>query len=307
MPYTYPPAAPTISGDNITVDALHRFLGNPNQVARRLRTIVEQRFVSDRLLSGRYDGAGGAVAYETSESMYSGDSPQAVAPGSEYPLTSIGTGTTSIAKTVKWGQDALITDEAIARLRRSALDRGLTKLVNQNVKFVDSVALAAVASAVTATAAAAADWSTATAKQILSDVGLAKANILALNQGYDPDIVVLDDLNWTHAMTTILAAGLMPRENGNPLDSGMWPSILGMTWVATPNIPTADVAIVADSEQLGGMADEDLGGPGYSNVTNGVQVKTIRDDDEDAYRIRTRRVTVPVVNEPAAARKITGL
>lgn len=307
MPYTYPPAAPTISGDNITVDALHRFLGNPNQVARRLRTIVEQRFVSDRLLSGRYDGAGGAVAYETSESMYSGDNPQAVAPGAEYPLTAIGTGTTSIAKTVKWGQDALITDEAIARLRRSALDRGLTKLVNQNVKFVDSVALAAVASAVTATAAAAADWSTATAKQILSDVGLAKANILALNQGYDPDIVVLDDLNWTHAMTTILAAGLMPRENGNPLDSGMWPSILGMTWVATPNIPTADVAIVADSEQLGGMADEDLGGPGYSNVTNGVQVKTIRDDDEDAYRIRTRRVTVPVVNEPAAARKITGL
>lgn len=307
MPYTYPAPAPTISGDNITVDALHKFLGNPNLVARRLRTIVEQRFIADRLLSGRYSGMGGAVAYETSESMYSGDNPSAVAPGAEYPLTTIGTGATSIAKTVKWGEDALITDEAIARLRRSAVDRGMTKLVNQNVKFVDSVALAAVASAVTATAAAAADWSTATAKQILSDVGLAKANILALNQGYDPDIIVIDDINWTHAMTTILAAGLMPRENGNPLESGAWPVILGLTWVATPNIPTADVAIVADSEQLGGMADEKLGGPGYVEVSNGVEAKTIRDDDNDAYRIRTRRVTVPVVNEPAAARKITGL
>jgi hypothetical protein len=307
MPYTYPPAAPTISGDNITVDQLHKFLANPVLVARRLRSIVEQRFIADRLLSGRYDGSGGAVQYETSESMYSGDSPQAVAAGAEYPLTTIGTGASSIAKTVKWGQDALVTDEALGRLRRSALDRGLTKLVNQNVKYVDSVALAAVASAVTATAAAQADWSTATAKQILLDVGLAKANILALNEGYDPDIVVIDDINWTHAMTTILAAGLMPREAGNPLESGVWPSILGMTWVATPNIPTADVAIVADSEQLGGMADEDLGGPGYVDVVNGVQAKTIRDEDEDAYRIRTRRVTVPVVNEPAAARKITGI
>jgi hypothetical protein len=208
---------------------------------------------------------------------------------------------------VKWGQDALITDEAIARLRRSALDRGMTKLVNQNVKYVDSVALAAVASAVTATAAAAADWSTATAEQILLDVGLAKANILALNQGYDPDIVVIDDINWTYAMTRVLAAGLMPRENGNPLESGRWPTILGMEWVATPNVPTANVAIVADSDQLGGMADENLGGPGYVNVANGVQVKPMRDDDSDAYRLRTRRVTVPVVNEPAAARKITGI
>ena len=44
MPYTYPPAAPTISGDNVTIS---RFLNNPTLVARRLRTLLEQRYIAD--------------------------------------------------------------------------------------------------------------------------------------------------------------------------------------------------------------------------------------------------------------------
>jgi hypothetical protein len=65
---------------------------------------------------------------------------------------------------------------------------------------------------------------------------------------------------------------------------------------------------VADSKQLGGMADEDLGGPGYVKVNGvGVEVKTIRDDENDQYRVRARRVTVPVVVEPAAARFIAAI
>ena len=35
MPYTYPPPAPSISGDTVTIS---RFLQNPTLVARRLRT-----------------------------------------------------------------------------------------------------------------------------------------------------------------------------------------------------------------------------------------------------------------------------
>lgn len=53
------------------------------------------------------------------------------------------------------------------------------------------------------------------------------------------------------------------------------------------------------------MADEDLGGPGYTKIDGiGVETKSIRDDENDKYRLRARRVTVPVVLEPAAARKI---
>jgi hypothetical protein len=261
------------------------------------------------LLSGRFQVSGGAVTYETGEAIGTGDNPRAVQPGMEYPLANPATGTASIAKTVKWGQDALVTDESIKRRQMDPVNRALLKLANQNVTYVDSVALSAIASAVTATAAAPANASTMTAQQWITTVMLAKQNIVALNQGYDPDTVVLDDISWGYAMGAFIGAGLTPREAANtPLLTGDFPTILGMRWLATPNIPTANVAVVLDSGQLGGMADEDLGGPGYVKTGGqGVEVKSIRDDDNDQYRVRARRVTVPVVVEPAAGRKITGL
>lgn len=308
--YTYPPPAPTISGDDVTVDHVHKFLGSPALVSRRLRTLLDQRYISDRLLTGRFVAVGGAIQYETGESVFTEDDPEAVAPGGEYPLTTAGTGTASIAKTVKWGQDSPVTDESINRLRLSAADRAMTKLVNQSVNFVDSVTMSAITSAVTA-GTAGSDWSAAgtVAEDILSDVGLAKANIINLKQGYMPDLVVVDDINWMHAMIKFAAAGLVPREtpSQNPIVSGSFPTVLGMAWLPTPNA-ISGTALVADSEQLGGMADEDLGGPGYTRIGGiGVETKSIRDDDNDQWKLRARRVTVPVILEPAAARKVTGI
>jgi hypothetical protein len=309
MPTTYPPAGPTLSGDLQTIS---RFLSNPTLVARRLRTLAEQRYIADSLLSGRFTVSGGAVQYETGESIFAPDDPRAVSPGGEYPLTMPGNGTASIAKTVKWGSDALITDEAIKRQQMSPVERAFTKLVNSNVKYVDSVALSAISSAVTATGAAAFAWSnaSATAATILNDVMQTKASILALNQGYDPDTVVVSDVSLAYALAKFVAAGYFAREtdSANPALTGSFPVIAGMRWLASPNLPTAGTALVLDSTQLGGMADEDLGGPGYvSGDGVGIQVKTLRDDAVDQWRIRCRRVTVPIVLEPAAAKKITGV
>lgn len=309
MATTYPPAPATLSGD---VETINRFLASPTQVSRRLRTLAENRYIADTLLTGRFTANGGAVLYETGETIFSADSPLAVAPGAEYPLTSIGTGSASLANVVKWGQDAIITDESIARRLMDPVERGFQKLVNQNVKYVDSVAIAAIASAVTQNTAAAAAWSTAgtTAAQVLNDVLQAAANIRALNQGYEPDTVVVNDADHAFAMAKFVAAGYFAREtNGdNPALTGQFPVVAGLRWLATPNIIAADTALVVDSTQLGGMADENLGGPGYSGRgPTGVEGKAIRDDEEDAWRLRVRRVTVPVVLEPAAAWKITGV
>ena len=306
MPYIYPPSAPTLSGDT---ESISRFLNSPTLVARRLRTILEQRYIADTLLSGRFTVSGGAVQYETGETIFTADNPRAVSPGSEYPLTGLGTGTASIAKTVKWGQDTEVTDEAIARQNMQPVDKALTKLANQNVKFIDSVALSAISTAVTATAAAAAAWSTATAAQILTDIALAKANIAALNQGYDPDTVVVSDMSWAYAFAKFTSGGFLPREQAaNSAVSGQFPVIDGMRFLVSPNLPTAGTVLVLDSKMLGGMADEDLGGPGYASAGGvGVQVKTLRQDQDDKWRLRCRRVTVPVVVEPSAAYKITGV
>lgn len=310
MAYTYPPAAPTFDGD---VQQIHYLLQRPQLIARRLRTILQQRYIADALLSQRLRVVGGAVAYESGEPIGSGEHPRAVAPGSEYPLVRLAGGTPSVAKTTKWGQDTIITDEAIARLGMNPVNRGLAKLANQNVIYVDSVALSAITSAVTATQAATAQWTApaTTAEQILTDALTAKARVLALNEGFDPNVVVLDDLTYAVVKAKFIAAGYLPREGtANALTTGDFPAVEGMTWMPTPN-GISGVALIADREQLGGMADEELGGPGYVTAaepgTTGVEVKVIRDDDEDAYRPRARRVTVPVVLEPLAGRKITGV
>ena len=308
MPLLYPAAPPTISGDTVSIN---RFLNSPSLFSRRLRGLAEQRYISDALLTEPIQVEGGAVLYETSETIFADRPATAVMPGSEYQLTTVGTGAASLANTVKWGEDTIVTDEAIKRQKMNPVDRAMTKLVNQNVKTIDALSLSVISSAVTATAAAAAAWSTAgtTAQQVITDVLSAVANIRSLNEGYEPDTVVTDDATWAYAMGKFIATGLTPRESADtPLLTGQFPVILGLRWLATPNLPTAGTALVLDSKQLGGMADEDLGGPGYNSAgPKGVEGKVIREDHSDRYRLRCRRVTVPVVQNPAAARKITGV
>jgi hypothetical protein len=304
--YTYPAPAPTTDGTSLDI---HHLLKNPSLVARRLRTLLEQRYISDALLTGRFTAVGGSIAYETGETIDSGENPRAVAPGAEYPLVSLTGGDVSLAKTTKWGQDTIVTDEAIARLNRNPVDRAFTKLANQSVKYVDSITMSAISSAVTNTQAASASWRAAatTAEQILTDVMTAQANVVKLDEGYMPDTVVLDDLTYAHVMAKFIASGFLPQESRNAALNGEFPRVRGLLWLPT-NHGIGGEAVLADTEQLGGMADEDLGGPGYARVNGiGVETKSIREDVEDRYRLRCRRVTVPVILEPQAARRITGV
>ncbi|HOW92896.1 MAG TPA: hypothetical protein PLF91_00195 [Mycolicibacterium fallax] len=281
-------------------------------MARRLRTLAEQRFIADVLLSGRIATTSGSVLYETGETIYSDRAPQSVAPGAEYPLTPISTGNASLAKTVKWGNDAEVTDEAIARQLFNPVDKALTKLVNQTVKTVDGVAMSAIHSAVTQNTAAIATWTTGS-PSILRDIARARGKIDALNQGYDPDYLVVDDATYANLISDASVASLLRRENGdNPVYTGTFPVIDGLTVLRSPSMTNAGTssayALVVDSKALGAMVDENLGGPGYvASDGVGIQAKTIREDETDKWRIRCRRVTVPIVQEPAAAWKITGV
>jgi hypothetical protein len=305
MPYTYPPAPATLSGDTVTIS---RFLANPTLVARRLRTLAEQRFISDRLLTGRFKAEGGAILDETGESIYADRPPEAVAPGSNYPQTPLSEGTASLAKVVKWGEDVPVTDEAIKRRQMDPVNKGFIKVVNTMVKTVDGISMSAVTSAVTQSTAALASWASGTPAQIMRDIARAKASIIALNQGYDPDLLVVDDLTYAIIISDPAFAAFLPREwKDGPALTGAFPVVQDLTILPTPN-GLSGTALVADSTQLGGMADEDLGGPGYAGLGYpGVEGKAIREEKTDQWLLRGRRVTVPVVLEPGAAWKITGV
>lgn len=306
MPGTFPAGAPTLTGDLLSIS---RFLQDPTQIRRRLRTFQNLRFVSDKILTQRFRSSGGAILYEVSEPITNARPAESVSAGSEYPHANVGTGTAALAAVQKWGQAVLLTDEEIKRsvYAGTALDRALMKVVNTIITKVDSITISAVGSAVTANGAATAAWSGAGAA-ILRDVEKARAAIIDQNQGYQPDTILMSTTKYALMASDQTVAALRRRETtDNPVYSGSIDMIDGLTVVttATANLPSDDVWVL-DAQQLGGMADETDADPGYTAGDMGVQIQSERLPRRDSWELWGRRLTVPVIQEPGAAYKITG-
>ncbi|HKN57154.1 MAG TPA: hypothetical protein VJX66_32010 [Amycolatopsis sp.] len=306
MPGTYPAPPPTLSGD---LETISRFLQSPTQIRRRLRNFLDLRFISDQILTQRFRSSGGAVLFEQSEPFVTDRTVEAVQPGAEYPYANTPTGTAAIAAVSKWGQDVELTDEELVRnvYAGAALDRKLRKVVNTVIKQVDTVTLAAIASAVTATRAVSnGAWATVGTANPFLDVQLAVADVHALNLGYTPDTLLMGDTKYAYFTANTVVVNALRRETtDNPIYTGQLQTLAGLKVIVSPNLPTADVWVV-DSQQIGGMADEVDGAPGYSADQMGIEVKSIRNDKRDKWDLRGRRKTVPVVQETGAAIRITG-
>jgi hypothetical protein len=305
MAITYPPAVPSLSGDVLTIS---RFLNTPTAVSRRLRTIAENRFIADVLLSGRVEGS--SILYETDESIYTSRAPEVVAPGAQYPRSLSPTGTAAVANPVKWGEEVPITDEEVGRFRGQAVERNLQKIVNYLVLTVDTAALAVISAGVSASIAALVNWNTlATANPVL-DLLRAKATIRATNKGYDPDTVACDDFAYAYIIGNFNVLATMARESGQTASiTGNVVEIAGLRILPTPNLPTAGTAIVVDSKVLGSMGYERIPSPEYSgDPANGVETLARRNPaGNDEWLVRGRRPVVPFVQEAGAGCKITGI
>jgi hypothetical protein len=309
MPGAFPAAAPTLTGDTLSIS---RFLQNPEQIRRRLRDYSDLRFVSDQLLTQRFRSSGGAVLYEMTEPFVSDRTAESVGAGSEYPYANLPTGTAAVAAIQKWGQKVLLTDEEIERnaYAGAAVDRQLRKVVNSIIQQVDTITMSSIASAVTntfsVTATGGGVWTGAT-PTILRDILRAKAAIYALNLGYSPDTLVVNDTQYAYMMTDTNLTNAWRRETtDNPVYTGSVESAAGLNIIVSPNLP-ATTAYVLDSKALGGMADEMGGSPGYAVSDLAVQVKSVRKDSQDGWDLQARRKTVPVVQEPSAAIKLTAV
>jgi hypothetical protein len=308
MPHIYPAAPATISGDVITIS---RFLNSPAVVQRRLRDLSLNRFIADVLLTGRYETSGGSLLYEQAESQYTSRAPEAVNPGAEYPRASAVPGPAALAAVTKWGQDVPVTDEHIHRYGIRAVTVSLQKIVNYLTRQVDSIALAAIAAAVTQTQTAsggANGWTTSTTKDILLDIMLAEAKVTGQDQGYVADTLVTTDEGYARIIADQkVIAGIAPAGSSANTVAGTIPQIGGLRIMASNNLPTGVKALVLDSSMLGGLAYERLESPEYQgDPANGVETWTRRDPDaNDQWLIRGRRPIVPVVQEPNAGCAIT--
>lgn len=305
---TFPPGSVSVSGSTVSASV---FLSRPDFVARRLRTLADLRYVGSNLLRGRASAEGGAVGYETAgESIFADAAPEVVAPGSEYTLTTTGAGTPAVAKVKKWGKDSLVTDEDIKRRNMDSVNRGLNKLANSAGLVVDKAVTAAIASAVTATTGAGAVW-TSNGTTVLRDIMLAQAAIAGQSMGYQADTLLISDTMWAELASNSALAALFARENlNNPVYTGRFSNLAGLDVVHVPaaNLPggVGTVAYVLDSQNLGFIATEDLGG-GYQRAGDLVESKVIRQDENDAWRLRARVNFAAAVTDPLAGYKITAV
>ncbi|WP_336642332.1 phage major capsid protein [Microbacterium sp. MMO-56] len=301
MGYTYPVKHPT---GTLTTAQLHALLQNNKVIAKRVADLSKMKFIADWLLQGRFDATGGGIFYATGEPVFAADNPEAVSPLGEYPLVVLEDGTVVAAKTDKWGLDTMISDEKIARQGRVYVDRGILRVTNTVIRFIDQVAMAVIASRVSSTFNSAA-WATAGAA--VESLLTIQAERAALGLGLELDTIVLRPSQYAKVIGMLIDDKSLPRESGETAIKGNLPvDALGLTWATTPNFQGANPLLI-DRDQLGGMADEKLGGPNYASAGDfGVEVKSIRDEDAEGYKVRARRVTVPVVTEPLAGVQLTG-
>jgi hypothetical protein len=304
---TYPPAAATLADPNLTAS---RFLQNPEFVARALQSMGDLRYRGTFLLTGRQETTGGAIGYEQVEGVFADAPPEIVAPGGEYSLTTISDGPAGLARVAKYGKDTPITDEAIKRRQMDPVNKGLLKLVNSAALVIDQATVSVIASAITATRAAGAAWTSAS-PTILRDILRAAADVRGLNLGYEPNALLVDDSTWAYLASDPQISAAMARESAtNPIYTGRFEILAGLQVIPTPaaNLPlgVGTSAWVVDTDQLGFIATEDLA-QGYQQAGELVQSKVIREDLNDSWRVRVRANFVPVVTDPGAGFRISGV
>lgn len=309
MPINYPPSGPVITDGVLTI---HSFLQSPTAVQERVRDLAGGVFIADTLFPTGVPAGGGAVSYQVSSPLVTDRDPSAVAPGGEYELALAQGGVSQLAEVTKYGQDVRITDESIGRLKIAVLDRALRQVVNRARNFIDTLALAVAAAAITQTYTSTNAWNTAGADPLL-DVMLAGSSVenTNLEMGFEPNLLLVTGTLYSRlASNKGVVAGLQANNSNSVVTSGQIQQIGGKRVVSVPDsrMPAGVPAMLVDPLAFGSYAYEDIPSPEYQGAASGIQTFTRRDPKAtDSYLVRGRRTFVPLVENPGAAIKLLGL
>ena len=307
-----PPLFPT--SPQITVDAL---LKNPSVIRRALTGLTQKRFVADKIfMKGSPDQvAGGGARYQRSEAIFfDGTSPgpvEEVGIRSEFPRA--GWSETLLEAAVKaYGMEFVINDLAVRRNSIDMLARGMIKLGNSIVRFVDTQAMNLITTdANVQTFAAGGDWTTA-ATDIIFDLNRARMAIETQEEGYVADTIVVNDAQFADLINDVDIRGSLPRESTDSfVQTGVLPNLLGFNVIRTSRL-TAGTVLVMNAGVAGTIADEAPSEGGYSAASTGdpgqapIYVKQYRDEQHSDTIVRGVRWPAMWLSEPASVVKITG-
>lgn len=291
---TYPPGAPTVNGQLITVE---QYLKQPTRITRVINDLTRQRFIAERIFASG-SATGGAVIYDqvTASELYTDRDVQAIEPGSEFPIVTSGEVAPKVAAVTKWGGAAIFTYEAVRRDARDVLNRELTRLRNTIVRKVDTVAIAALDAAPINTDTGT-DWSNPTTGDPILDLAQGRSTIDDADLGYTADTILINPAQYVDLMGSKTVREALPRESltGNPIANGQLNGFMGFTWYVTNRV-AAGTAYILSSTMAGSLNDE-----------LALYSRTIDQPERERYLVQAARVTVPTVTDPKAVLKLTGL
>jgi hypothetical protein len=303
---------PTYPGSPTLTVAM--MLKQPRVLSRNLTSLVSKRYAADELFARGTPEmvAGGSAVYQKSESIFPDKDIEEVGVRAEFPRTGWSEALYT-AVVHKYGLEIPIAYESIRRNAMDQVVRAQRKLANALVRFVDTLAMTLLTTdADVLTDTASADWTTANT-DIIGDIATAKKLIYDLNEGYDPDTMVVNPAQELDLLLDADIRSAMPRETAaSAVQTGRAPVILGISkLIVTPQL-TAGTVVILESKTVGTIADESPdAGEGYVSYSPGagfapVYVKVYDETKRDERVIRCARFPAMWLSEPKAAIVVTG-
>ena len=201
-----------------------------------------------------------------------------------------------MAAVTKFGGAFILTYESRDRDARDLLGRQLLRLRNTIVRKVDDVGMAALNAAPIQQQTATGPWRTT--GDIIADIEIARSAIEDQDLGYNADTILINPQQRVDVKLNRDLRDALPRENTaqNPVTAPDLNGLLGFrNWVVSNRI-TPGTAWVLSSRIVGSQRDEV---PLYSRVVD--------QPDRERVLVMAGRRTVPIITDPKAAVRITGL
>lgn len=295
-PVAYPLGAPTLVGNNLTVDLA---LKQPGRITRRISDLTLQKFIVDKIFfTSAAQVASGAVIYDqaTKNELYTERDIEQRAPGTEYPVVGTARQTPKVAKSEDWGGKFFITDEARNRNDVAHFNNQVTMLANTIVRKVNQRAVATLEAALAALGGAGVvpghDWSNVTLTGTSPTPNNARPGADFANVQLAADV---EELGVTYDLWI-----MNPQEKANlaiaygeDLDA-----ILG----------AAGIEIFASNRVTAGTAYAVARGEvGFLNYEQGLATETYRKPEQRATWVQSSVMPIMGVTNPYSIKKVTGL
>lgn len=277
---------------------LRNLVTSATRLESRLNRINEERYIVDYLFNTS-PAEGGGVVYErnTSRNILDREA-QAIDDGAEFPKLNSGNPEMLVDRVKRYGGEVDLTFASVRRNNTNDYKRKVQQLANTVLAKTNAIAVKAVmGDAEIPTYSAAAAWTSDTANP-LADLMTAQFMIDDSNRGFTSNVALINPQDALALRVRKDIRDALPRETKelSPVLTRELSGLIDLEWIKSPYVEHGTV-VIADRNSLGAVGDEE----------GGLKADTYDLKERHVHVLQAWRTIAPVIQEPLAAVKITGV